>query len=69
MVNTAVRLIVLAFVFIGGAITLAGPQLVTGQTVAMPDKPVAKKIPDGSKLTTSSNSSNKDSVQAPDTSG
>ena len=56
MVNTAVRFLVLAFVFIGGAITLAGPQLVTGNNVDAPDKPAAT-APKTSKLTTSAKKS------------
>jgi len=67
MVNTAVRFLVLAFVFIGGAITLAGPQLVDGKnTVAAPEKTGEAATPNSTKLTTSAKEA---SQKQPETTG
>ena len=56
LVNAAVRLIVVAFVFIGVAFTLAGPKLVTGNNIAAPDRP-GVTAPTKNKLTTSTEKS------------
>jgi len=65
IVNTAVRIIVVTFVFIGVALTLAGPKIVTGKNIASSDQPAAIES-QAHKLNTSA----KQSTQAdPETTG
>jgi hypothetical protein len=62
IVNTAVRYIVVAFVFIGGAITLAGPQSVIGSLVKSADGTGEENTKNG--LATVEKKAKKDSLQA-----
>jgi len=65
LVNAAVRLIVVTFVFIGVAFTLAGPKLVAGTHIAAPDRP-GVIAPTNNKLTTSTE---KSSAEKPNNTG
>jgi hypothetical protein len=52
-VNTIVRLIVMAFVLVGVAITLGGVQLVTGENISSREGSATTSTPNSAELTSS----------------